>query len=108
MVLIPHSKGFSFHWQILHLLDEIEIGDFQQEVACALVMAGEDLEKHTAVKDILIQIDVYFQVQLPYHSRSSFRDEAAEAGTTTATERTGTRTETTSLETTTSMDDSST
>ncbi|KAE8648192.1 hypothetical protein Csa_018386 [Cucumis sativus] len=79
-----------------------------RKVACALVMAGEDLEKHTAVKDILIQIDVYFQVQLPYHSRSSFRDEAAEAGTTTATERTGTRTETTSLETTTSMDDSST
>lgn len=34
------------------------------KVACALLMAGEDLEKHTNVKDILIEMGTYFQVQV--------------------------------------------
>uniref|UniRef100_A0A0A0K801 Uncharacterized protein n=1 Tax=Cucumis sativus TaxID=3659 RepID=A0A0A0K801_CUCSA len=37
---------------------------FYLPVACALVMAGEDLENHIAVKDILVQMGVYFQVQV--------------------------------------------
>ena len=29
-------------------------------------MAGDDLKKHIAVTDILVQVDVYFQVQVYY------------------------------------------
>ncbi|KAK1397154.1 Farnesyl diphosphate synthase [Heracleum sosnowskyi] len=39
---------------------------FYLPVACALLMAGEDLEKHTNVKDILIEMGTYFQVQDDY------------------------------------------
>lgn len=33
-------------------------------MACALLMAGEDLDKHTNVKGILIKMGTYFQVQV--------------------------------------------
>lgn len=33
-------------------------------VACALLMFGEDLENHTDVKNILVEMGVYFQVQV--------------------------------------------
>ncbi|KAL0443067.1 UNVERIFIED_CONTAM: Farnesyl pyrophosphate synthase [Sesamum latifolium] len=39
---------------------------FYIPVACALLMAGEDLEKHTSVKDVLIDMGIYFQVQDDY------------------------------------------
>nr|Q4JHN6.1 RecName: Full=Farnesyl pyrophosphate synthase; Short=FPP synthase; Short=PgFPS; AltName: Full=(2E,6E)-farnesyl diphosphate synthase; AltName: Full=Dimethylallyltranstransferase; AltName: Full=Farnesyl diphosphate synthase; AltName: Full=Geranyltranstransferase [Panax ginseng]AAY87903.1 farnesyl diphosphate synthase [Panax ginseng] len=39
---------------------------FYLPVACALLMSGEDLEKHTNVKDILIEMGTYFQVQDDY------------------------------------------
>lgn len=34
------------------------------QVACALLMAGENLENHINVKDILIEMGIYFQVQV--------------------------------------------
>lgn len=39
---------------------------FYLPVACALVMAGEDLEKHVDVKNILVDMGIYFQVQDDY------------------------------------------
>ncbi|XP_062169799.1 farnesyl pyrophosphate synthase [Alnus glutinosa] len=36
---------------------------FYLPVACALLMAGENLENHINVKDILIEMGIYFQVQ---------------------------------------------
>lgn len=39
---------------------------FYLPVACALVMSGEDLENHTVVKDTLVQMGIYFQVQDDY------------------------------------------
>ncbi|KAL0398910.1 UNVERIFIED_CONTAM: Farnesyl pyrophosphate synthase [Sesamum radiatum] len=39
---------------------------FYIPVACALLMAGENLEKHTSVKDVLIDMGIYFQVQDDY------------------------------------------
>lgn len=36
------------------------------QVACALLMAGENLEKHTDVQDILVQMGIYFQVQVNF------------------------------------------
>ncbi|XP_019193954.1 PREDICTED: farnesyl pyrophosphate synthase 1-like [Ipomoea nil] len=39
---------------------------FYLPVACALLMAGEDLEKHVGVKDILVDMGIYFQVQDDY------------------------------------------
>nr|AGQ04160.1 farnesyl diphosphate synthase [Lavandula angustifolia] len=39
---------------------------FYLPVACALLMAGENLEKHTLVKDVLIDMGIYFQVQDDY------------------------------------------
>nr|ADK12004.1 farnesyl diphosphate synthase [Aralia elata] len=39
---------------------------FYLPVACALLMSGGDLEKHTNVKDILIEMGTYFQVQDDY------------------------------------------
>ncbi|XP_058208908.1 farnesyl pyrophosphate synthase isoform X1 [Rhododendron vialii] len=39
---------------------------FYLPVACALLMAGEDLEKHTDVKNILVEMGTYFQVQDDY------------------------------------------
>lgn len=35
------------------------------QVACALLMAGENLDSHTVVKDVLIEMGTYFQVQVP-------------------------------------------
>lgn len=34
------------------------------QVACALLMAGESLENHIIVKDILVEMGTYFQVQV--------------------------------------------
>uniref|UniRef100_A0A1J3FW59 Farnesyl pyrophosphate synthase 1, mitochondrial n=1 Tax=Noccaea caerulescens TaxID=107243 RepID=A0A1J3FW59_NOCCA len=39
---------------------------FYLPVACALVLAGEDLEKHTDVKNVLVDMGIYFQVQDDY------------------------------------------
>lgn len=39
------------------------------QVACALLMAGEDLEKHTDVKNILVEMGTYFQVQASFTAR---------------------------------------
>lgn len=39
---------------------------FYLPVACALLMSGENLDNHVAVKDILIQMGIYFQVQDDY------------------------------------------
>ncbi|KAF3616179.1 Farnesyl pyrophosphate synthase 1 [Capsicum chinense] len=39
---------------------------FYLPVACALLMAGENLDNHTNVKDILIDMGIYFQVQDDY------------------------------------------
>ncbi|XP_034677612.1 farnesyl pyrophosphate synthase 1 [Vitis riparia] len=39
---------------------------FYLPVACALLMAGENLDNHTSVKDILVQMGIYFQVQDDY------------------------------------------
>lgn len=39
---------------------------FYLPVACALLMAGESLENHIDVKDILIDMGIYFQVQDDY------------------------------------------
>ncbi|XP_076897596.1 farnesyl pyrophosphate synthase 1 [Bidens hawaiensis] len=39
---------------------------FYLPVACALLMFGEDLEKHEEVKNILVEMGTYFQVQDDY------------------------------------------
>nr|AKQ62666.1 farnesyl pyrophosphate synthase [Betula platyphylla] len=39
---------------------------FYLPVACALLMAGENLENHVNVKDTLIEMGIYFQVQDDY------------------------------------------
>ncbi|KAB8731784.1 hypothetical protein FH972_026423 [Carpinus fangiana] len=39
---------------------------FYLPVACALLMAGENLDNHINVKDILIEMGIYFQVQDDY------------------------------------------
>ncbi|KAM2056369.1 hypothetical protein ACFX16_029183 [Malus domestica] len=39
---------------------------FYLPVACALLMAGEDLERHADVRNILIEMGTYFQVQDDY------------------------------------------
>lgn len=39
---------------------------FYLPVACALVMSGENLDNHVAVKDILVEMGTYFQVQDDY------------------------------------------
>ncbi|GMP64952.1 hypothetical protein CsSME_00025964 [Camellia sinensis var. sinensis] len=39
---------------------------FYLPVACALLMAGENLDNHTDVKNILIEMGTYFQVQDDY------------------------------------------
>nr|XP_009800092.1 PREDICTED: farnesyl pyrophosphate synthase 1-like [Nicotiana sylvestris] len=39
---------------------------FYLPVACALLMAGENLDKHVDVKNILIEMGIYFQVQDDY------------------------------------------
>ncbi|ESQ39933.1 hypothetical protein EUTSA_v10000912mg [Eutrema salsugineum] len=39
---------------------------FYLPVACALLMAGEDLENHIDVKNVLIDMGIYFQVQDDY------------------------------------------
>ncbi|KAH1189306.1 Farnesyl pyrophosphate synthase 1 [Glycine max] len=36
----------------------------RQRVACALLMAGEDLDKNVDVKNILVEMGTYFQVQI--------------------------------------------
>lgn len=36
----------------------------QTQVACALLLMGESLDKHLDVKNILIEMGVYFQVQV--------------------------------------------
>ncbi|KAL8509571.1 hypothetical protein ACS0TY_016696 [Phlomoides rotata] len=40
----------------------VDLLDLFNEVACALLMVGEDLEKHVNVKDVLLDIGIYFQV----------------------------------------------
>ncbi|CAN6546841.1 unnamed protein product [Malus baccata var. baccata] len=39
---------------------------FYLSVACALLMSGEELEKHIDVKNILVEMGIYFQVQDDY------------------------------------------
>ncbi|KAF2306086.1 hypothetical protein GH714_011411 [Hevea brasiliensis] len=39
---------------------------FYLPVACALLIAGENLDNHIVVKDILVQMGIYFQVQDDY------------------------------------------
>ncbi|XP_010494928.1 PREDICTED: farnesyl pyrophosphate synthase 2-like [Camelina sativa] len=39
---------------------------FYLPVACALLMAGENLEKHVDVKNVLVDMGIYFQVQDDY------------------------------------------
>lgn len=34
------------------------------KVACALLMSGENLDNHNDVKDILVEMGTYFQVQV--------------------------------------------
>lgn len=38
------------------------------KVACALLIAGEDLDNHANVKEILIEMGTYFQVQVVHVS----------------------------------------
>lgn len=37
---------------------------FLTQVACALLMAGENLENHIDVKNVLVDMGIYFQVQV--------------------------------------------
>ena len=39
---------------------------WSSQVACALLMAGKDLNKHVAVKDILVQMGIYYQIQVGF------------------------------------------
>ncbi|KAJ0751397.1 Farnesyl pyrophosphate synthase 2 [Helianthus annuus] len=39
---------------------------FYLPVACALLMSGEDLDKHEEVKNVLVEMGTYFQVQDDY------------------------------------------
>ncbi|CAH8267064.1 unnamed protein product [Arabidopsis lyrata] len=36
---------------------------FSTQVACALIIAGENLKNHVDVKNVLVDIGIYFQVQ---------------------------------------------
>lgn len=38
------------------------------QVACALLMSGENLDNHADVKDILVEMGTYFQVQVNFSS----------------------------------------
>ncbi|KAL6146576.1 hypothetical protein ACLB2K_057254 [Fragaria x ananassa] len=40
--------------------------DLDCYVACALLMSGEELDKHIDVKNLLIDMGIYFQVQVDY------------------------------------------
>ncbi|GMP64953.1 hypothetical protein CsSME_00025964 [Camellia sinensis var. sinensis] len=46
---------------------------FYLPVACALLMAGENLDNHTDVKNILIEMGTYFQVQASVITFNSYR-----------------------------------
>lgn len=46
------------------LLDILLMANVCTQVACALLMAGKDLESHVDVKNILIEMGTYFQVQV--------------------------------------------
>ncbi|XP_020880745.1 farnesyl pyrophosphate synthase 1, mitochondrial [Arabidopsis lyrata subsp. lyrata] len=39
---------------------------FSTQVACALIIAGENLKNHVDVKNVLVDIGIYFQVQENY------------------------------------------
>lgn len=54
---ISQRSGLVVVWQFQY---HIEI----MQVACALLMAGENLDNHIDVKNILVQMGIYFQVQV--------------------------------------------
>lgn len=42
------------------------------QVACALLMAGENLDNHTDVKNVLVEMGTYFQVQVTTNFETRF------------------------------------
>lgn len=54
---------------------------FYLPVACALLMAGEDLEKHLDVQNILVEMGTYFQVQDDYLDCFGHPDVIGKVGT---------------------------
>ncbi|GER33822.1 farnesyl diphosphate synthase [Striga asiatica] len=63
-LLNVYDSGFIFcsHRRIVQY--KTAYYSFYLPVACALLMAGENLDNHVNVKDVLIDMGVYFQVQV--------------------------------------------
>nr|XP_027086341.1 farnesyl pyrophosphate synthase 1 isoform X1 [Coffea arabica] len=53
---------------------------FYLPVACALLMAGENLDNHIDVKNILIDMGIYFQVQTLYSSSYTLQSRTCQNG----------------------------
>ncbi|KAF1890691.1 hypothetical protein Lal_00013286 [Lupinus albus] len=56
-ILKNHFMGKPYYVDLLHLFNE---------VACALLMVGENLDNHINVKNILVEMGTFFQVQDDY------------------------------------------
>ncbi|PON90321.1 Polyprenyl synthetase [Trema orientale] len=54
-ILKDHFRDKPYHVDLLDLFNE---------VACALLMSGENLDNHVDVKNILVEMGIYFQVQV--------------------------------------------
>ncbi|KAI3434144.1 uncharacterized protein J3R85_006785 [Psidium guajava] len=74
-ILKNHFRGKPYYVDLLDLFNECHrrivqyktaYYSFYLPVACALLMAGEDLVKHVVVKDVLVEMGTYFQVQDDY------------------------------------------
>lgn len=63
------SPVLAFKIHCLHSIDIFFIFTVYAQVACALVMAGENVENHVEVKKILVEITIYFQIQVIHYAK---------------------------------------
>ncbi|KAJ9562733.1 hypothetical protein OSB04_007893 [Centaurea solstitialis] len=66
--LVGEKDLSKYSWSIHRRIAEYKTsyGSFYIPVACALLMYGENLDDHVQVKDILVEMGIYFQVQDDY------------------------------------------
>lgn len=57
----------SIKWMFFDNWWNIRVMFLCTQVACALLMAGENIESHADVKNILIEMGTYFQVQVTFN-----------------------------------------
>ncbi|KAE9594780.1 putative transferase [Lupinus albus] len=67
-ILKNHFMGKPYYVDLLHLFNEYKTTyySFYLPVACALLMVGENLDNHINVKNILVEMGTFFQVQDDY------------------------------------------